>query len=114
MKHLLWIYSRFLWARLQLDRISRLTSDKSIRRALGELPIGLDLTYIRVLEKIQTEFPDHLEMVKRILTWVTSSTRKLTLLELAEAVSIEESDTYRDITAIATIRAIYLNTVDLS
>ena len=79
-----------------------MNSDKSIRRALGELPVGLDLTYIRVLEKIQVEFPDDLEVVKRILTWVTSSTRKLSLLELAEAVSIEEGDIFRDITAIAT------------
>ena len=96
------MFSRLLWARLQLDRISRLSSDKSIRKALQELPIGLDSTYIRVLEKIQAEFPDELEMVKRILTWVISSTRKLSLSELAEAVSIEKSDRCRDITAIAT------------
>ena len=79
-----------------------MTSDKLIRKALSELPKGLDTTYIRVLQKIQAEFPDNLHTVKRILTWLVGSTGRLSLWELAEAISIEEDDKRRDIDAVAT------------
>jgi hypothetical protein len=39
-------------------QIVQAISDKSIRKALKNIPVGLDETYIRVFERIQLEFPE--------------------------------------------------------
>ncbi len=93
---------RFLWAAIQLDQLSRLHSDRAIKNALGNLPRGLDETYIQILHKIQEENPDSIESVKAMLRWLVGSANPLTLDQLAEAISIEPNDTYRDSDAIAT------------
>ncbi|KAL9110201.1 MAG: hypothetical protein Q9227_005262 [Pyrenula ochraceoflavens] len=87
----------FLWAAFQLDLICRLTNDKAIREALYKLPRGLENTYIRLLEQIKDNNLDNLDIIIKALTWIVSSIAPLTLSQLAEAISIEPGDTYRDV-----------------
>jgi ankyrin repeat protein len=88
--------NRFIWAKLQLDLISRLTSDKAIRDALYKLPRGLENTYIRLLEQVKDRNAENLEIVLKTLIWIVSSLNPLTLGQLTEAISIEPGDMQRD------------------
>lgn len=94
--------TRFLWAKIQLDQLSLLRSDKAIRKALEHLPRGLDETYVRILEKIQQENIDSIEDVKAMLRWLIGSTAPLTMHEIAEVIAIVPEDKYRNLDAVAT------------
>ncbi|KIX03893.1 uncharacterized protein Z518_07446 [Rhinocladiella mackenziei CBS 650.93] len=76
----------FRWVQCQLDAIANLRTVKAIRTALNELPKGLDETYDKILIKIS---PPDIEIVRRILLWVSFTVFPLTLREVHEAVAIE-------------------------
>lgn len=94
--------TRFLWAKIQLDQLCLLRSDKAIRNALDHLPRGLDETYVRILQKIQLENMDCIEDVKAMLRWLVGSTAPLTMHEIAEVIAIVPEDKCRNLDAIAT------------
>jgi len=75
----------FLWASFVVQELSRTPLHK-IRRALKELPRGLDEVYCRILRRIDKE---NIEDVKVILTWITTTARPLTTTELALAFGTE-------------------------
>lgn len=79
---------RFLWVHLQLKYIFNQRSDSDIRVALGDLPQGLENTYICALTRIDEH--SSCEQLKRILGWVVCAASPLTLPTLAEAVAIDE------------------------
>lgn len=89
--------NRFIWVTLQLDLISRLTTDKANRKALDQLPQGLNDTYIHILENLQNEHIENLEVIHKTLMRVVSSVVSLTLCQLAEAISVDLGDTRRDV-----------------
>ena len=95
-------FRRFLWVRFQMDLISRLVTDKAIRKALKELPEGLDETYFRVLEQVKERNTHNLGTVCKLLTYIISCLVPLTLGQLAEIVSIEPGDRKRDLDKMAT------------
>ncbi|RCI12325.1 hypothetical protein L249_0689 [Ophiocordyceps polyrhachis-furcata BCC 54312] len=85
----------FQYVSHQLDVLKKLSNIPSVRRALGDLPNGLDETYERVL--LNTE-PSLRHQIKSMLQWLAFSRRLLTLDELAEIFILHpESDVVLDI-----------------
>jgi hypothetical protein len=95
-------FDRFLWARLQLDLISRLTNDKDIREALSRLPRSLNDTYTRLLRQTATANAENIEEVRLIIVWLVGSREPLTVKQLAEAIAINPTIKFRDVDRIAT------------
>lgn len=89
-------------AKIQLDYISALGTDRAIKAALTSLPKGLDDTYERILQQIMTKTPEKVDEVKAILQWLVESMAPMTLDELAEAISIQPDDTRLDRDGITT------------
>lgn len=56
------------------------------------MPQDLNETYARLLMRLSTSSPDR-NLLRRTLLWLSFATRPLSLLELADAVVLEESDT---------------------
>ena len=77
-------------------------SDKAIRNALKELPLGLDATYVRILTSIRQRFPAESATARIIFYWLVHSVRPLSLKELAEAITIESGQTQIDFLALPT------------
>jgi hypothetical protein len=93
---------RILIAKLQLDYICKLKSDRAIKEALIALPSGVYETYDEILYQLCSNSPEEADDVKRILQWLVCSMVPLTLRELAEAVSIQPDDRMLDQSGIAT------------
>lgn len=70
----------------QIDAIEKLRTVKSVRAALQQLPKGLDETYANILFRV-TE--SDIEMVRRILLWVTFAVFPVNSYEVYEAIAIE-------------------------
>jgi hypothetical protein len=81
---------------VQLEYVSNLKSDGAIKKALRNLPSGLDDTYERILSEILSKTPSEAQQVKAVLQWLVGSYDLLTLDQLAEAVSIQVQDTRLD------------------
>jgi hypothetical protein len=94
--------SRILIAKLQLDYICGLKSDRAIKEALVKLPSGVYATYDRILHQLCAKRPDDIEDMKMILQWLQYSIVPLTLPQIAEALSIRPGDTALDESGIAT------------
>lgn len=93
---------RILIAKLQLEYISGLKSDRAIKEALIKLPSGIYETYDEILNQLFTKRPNDIEDIKSILKWLLCSRIPLTLQELAEAISIRAEDKMLDESGIAT------------
>lgn len=76
----------FRWAQCQLDALSQLRTIRAIRTNLNQLPKGLNETYANILKRTSK---DDVELLRRILLWVTFAVLPLTTEELHEAVAIE-------------------------
>lgn len=89
---------RFLWVSYQLDDIYEQPSTEDIRAILASLPADMHGTYIRILRLIGQQHKSLKEVVRRVLMWVVSAERPLSLEELAVAVAITpECRTFSDI-----------------
>lgn len=95
-------FVRILIAKLQLDYICGLRSDRAIKEALVKLPSGIFSTYDEILYQLCTKNPDDVEDMKRILQWLVYSMKPLTLEQLAEIVSIRPDDRTLDESGIPT------------
>jgi hypothetical protein len=78
--------SRILIAKLQLDYICGLKSDRAIKEALIKLPFGIYQTYDEILYQLCSKRPDEIDDIKRILQWLVYSKVPLTLEQVAEIV----------------------------
>ncbi|KAJ5794740.1 hypothetical protein N7457_001339 [Penicillium paradoxum] len=85
-------HGMFQWVKCQMDQLCKLRNDKAVRNALSDLPKTLHDTYIRILQKLETEHAEDVEIVQRLLKWLVRGVRNLTLAELAECVSIDLSN----------------------
>lgn len=79
--------SRFRWVACQLDFLGDCLSDKDCRDALGQLPPGLNESYMRILRRVPTgkEY-----IVQMILNFVAYANPKLDITILREALSVPE------------------------
>lgn len=82
---LLTIYKRYQYVRLQFELLQKLSSTPQIRKALQDLPIGLDATYDRILQSIDSDFQPQ---VLGSLKWLAFSRRPLDIEELSEIFTI--------------------------
>lgn len=76
----------FRWVQCQIDQISPLRTIRAIRKALNDLPDGLDDTYERILLGVPRH---HIDVVRKILQWLSFATAPLTPLELHDAIAID-------------------------
>ncbi|KAH8201823.1 hypothetical protein TruAng_003997 [Truncatella angustata] len=87
----------FIWVSFQLNIISELTNDKAIREALYKLPDGLEATYEQLLKQAKQRHKSNIELLATALKWIVSSRAPMKLSQLVEAISIEPTDTRRDL-----------------
>ncbi|KAM0518919.1 hypothetical protein ACHAPE_003909 [Trichoderma viride] len=73
--------SMFQYVRLQFEGLQKLSTTAQIRKALRNLPVGLDATYDRILQSVD---PTFLDQVIGSLRWLAFSMRTLYIDELAE------------------------------
>ena len=80
-------YRRFRWVQYQLNMLSVQRTGKGVRKALDQLPEDLNSTYINMLCRIA---PYDKPLAQDALLWLSFAQRPLSLVELSEAVIIEE------------------------
>lgn len=78
---------RFLWVSCQMDQLSRLNTTASVHNALTSLPRGLYGTYNRILDGI---LPENEVLATRALRWLAHAMVPLSLVELVEAIAVDE------------------------
>ncbi len=76
---------RFRWVYCQLDTLYRCLPQR-IRQVLNDLPIGLDATYERTLQRISREEKQH---AHRLFQCLVAAVRPLQLDELAEIFAVD-------------------------
>lgn len=79
--------SRFRWVACQLDFLGDCLSDKECRDALGQLPPGLNESYMRILQRVPTGKERTVQM---ILNFIAYADPQLDALLLREALSVPE------------------------
>lgn len=82
-------FARFLLASLQLDALAVKHNRREILSALDALPAGLNDTYREAMDRICSQPKDDVLLAKRILSWISSALRPLTVGELQYALAIE-------------------------
>ena len=68
----------------------------STLKVLEQLPMEIDETYTEAIERINTQFGEDRELAVKILMWITTAFRPLTLLELQHALAVQPGDTNFD------------------
>jgi hypothetical protein len=91
-----------LIAKLQLDYICGLKSDRAIKEALIKLPSGIYPTYDEILHQLCSKRPNEIDDIRRILQWLLYSMVPLTLEQVAEVVAIRPEDKRLDESGIST------------
>lgn len=86
----------FLQARLLLDFVFEGKTSRSVRKALTELPNGLEATYEMILRRTTSQNRRHVREIKRCLQWLSMSFTPLTPSMLVEAAAIDRDDTFLD------------------
>ena len=80
----------FLWVRLALETLrDNWHTEDDIRKALSDIPHGMEDIYRRMLANVETQPPRSRLMATRILTWAACSWRPLSLAELEVALEPE-------------------------
>ncbi|KAM0723401.1 hypothetical protein Q7P37_000387 [Cladosporium fusiforme] len=95
-------HGMFLWVRLQLENLCRVSEsrrDDIVRVALSSLPEGLDDTYLRIAQQIEAK-PEYLRsLAVRALQCVFYAQRPLNVEELLFALAVlEEGQNAKDLT----------------
>jgi hypothetical protein len=91
-----------LIAKLQLEYICGLKSDRDIKEGLAKLPSSIYATYDQILGQIYSRRPNDVDDIRKILQWLTYSKVPLTLEQIAEVISIRAEDRMLDESGIAT------------
>jgi len=86
----------FLLARLYVDFLAQIPTQRGVRKALGSLPEGIDDTYADAWERVCAQKPVQADLGKKVISWVTCATRPLRVTELRHALAIEEGDSELD------------------
>lgn len=95
---------RFLWVKFQMYDIREALTEDAIRTTLQNLPKDLSETYARIVKKVNESEGGRqkIEMMSRILRWVSCARRPLRINELEEAVGLQKTDTYLHTDRVAT------------
>lgn len=80
----------FLWVYPMLKVLKHMPDTASIRKALKNLPAGLEGMYERILWRLETSLPpEELIYSKRVLAWIVASNRPMRVDTLREAIALE-------------------------
>ncbi|KAF1947366.1 hypothetical protein EJ02DRAFT_508159 [Clathrospora elynae] len=79
-------HGMFRWVVCQLNTLAKRLNRAMLRESLATLPQTLDQRYERILSAISEEYSEY---AMRILQWLTSSARPLSVEEIAEVVAID-------------------------
>ena len=90
----------FQQAVLLIEFVFAGNTSRSIRKALTELPNGLEEIYEKILRKTTSENRRHVNEIKRSLQWLSMSFLPLTPTMLTEAASIDPVDAFLDFEAL--------------
>ncbi|KAK4207127.1 hypothetical protein QBC37DRAFT_433960 [Rhypophila decipiens] len=82
----------FLWTRLTVERINKCHTTAAVEQALQELHPGMEDVYIQMAANIFDLGPADATLAKSILSWTCCAQRRLSLLELAEALAPQSRD----------------------
>ena len=74
-----------------MEHLAAQRTGRGARKALSDMPQNLNETYKRVLARLHTDSPDRI-LMQRTLLWLSFATRPLHLLELSDAVVLEDDD----------------------
>ena len=86
----------FLWVKLALETLQdNWHTKEDIRKALTEVPKGMEPLYKRMLDSVKSQPPRQQLMAKRILTWAICCWRPLSVNELKVALQPEFKDFVR-------------------
>ena len=86
----------------QFDVLCSCISDRKINDCLDRIPAGLDETYIRILARLRTDHASDIDMIRKMFHWLVHSLRPLKLIELAEAITLDQTQDTMDFSAMAT------------
>ncbi|KAF2816739.1 uncharacterized protein BDZ99DRAFT_492706 [Mytilinidion resinicola] len=92
----------FLQARLQLDSLSALMTDREIKVAIQNLPDGLEATYEKILATSIDRYPGRLQDIKTLLQWLVASEELMSISSLSEVIAVRPGDTSLDVDAVPT------------
>ena len=84
---------RFLWVSYQMDQLSLINTTAGVHHALTSLPRGLSATYNQILDRI---LPENQILATRALCWLAHAMVPLGLIELVEAIAVDESTSSLD------------------
>lgn len=84
---------RFLWVSCQMDQLSLLNTTAGVKNALNPLPRGLFGTYNSISDGI---LPENEVLATRALRWLAHAIVPLSLIELVEAISVDENSSSLD------------------
>ena len=84
-----YLRNRFRWAACQIEVLSRLHTISDIRKALGDLPEGLDATYERILLSIPEEHKHRAKKALLLLSGGNLSFERPRVKDLAEAIVVD-------------------------
>lgn len=93
------LLNRFLLAKFHFDSLIGKRSPKALRNTLQNLPKGTDsysCAYDMVMERINDQPADAKELANQALSWIVCSQRPFFLVELQQALSLEEGDSEID------------------
>jgi ankyrin repeat protein len=85
---ILTLFTRFLYAHLQLATICQEHTLTAVKEALDQLPDSYDEVYLRILTKLEAHTPRNRLLAKRVIAWVLCAVRPLSVAELTEALIV--------------------------
>ncbi|KAF2014092.1 hypothetical protein BU24DRAFT_484042, partial [Aaosphaeria arxii CBS 175.79] len=86
----------FLLVSLMLNGIATSTCESDIEESLDQLPLDLDQSYEKTLERIKDQDSKKVELSYRILWWLSRARRPLSCNELLQAIAVRDGDRGRN------------------
>ncbi|MBE3042466.1 hypothetical protein IMZ48_07780, partial [Candidatus Bathyarchaeota archaeon] len=78
----------FLWVRMVMDELENVYSAESITHVLRDIPSGMVPYYERIVKAMgENKLEKHITVA--VLTWVVGSSRRITLSELSQALTLD-------------------------
>lgn len=75
-----------------MEHLAAQRTGRGARKALSDMPQNLNETYERLVSRVHADSPDR-RLLHRTLLWLSFAARPLSLLELGDAVVLEDGDT---------------------
>ena len=80
----------FLWVKLMLKELKQCPSRPGVERILSDLPRGLDMVYLRILQRLDADCTrESRDLCRKVLGWIVTALRPLSVKELRDALIIQ-------------------------